>query len=137
MAQRGRKSQAELGLAKPLKSMAEPPPELSASEASLWRKVVATKPADWFLKDTEQLLIAYCRHASQAAVLDGEIGRFEASWLSTDEGLDRYRKLLDMRDRQTATLVRLSRSMRLTQQSRYCEKSAYRASGKVTQPVPW
>lgn len=140
MAQRGRKAQAALEVAAPteIRPVAEPPAVLTDYEASVWQQVVATKPAEWFQKDTEQLMISYCRHASQAAVLDEEIGRLEPEWLSTDGGLDRYRKLLDMREKQTRAINTLSRAMRLTQQARYDTQKAAVADRKATAAKkPW
>src|ERR1043165_4967430 len=39
----------------------EPLSHLTDDEASIWREVVATKPADWFMRDSQPVLAAYCQ----------------------------------------------------------------------------
>ena len=131
MDKRARKSAASLTIAHPteLCPRLAPPPELSEYEASIWHRVVNTKPAEWFKNDTEQLLISYCRHCSQASIVDIQLKDFEPGWLADKEGLDRYEKLCRLRDLQSKQINALSRSMRLTQQSQYDAAKAGRKSG--------
>ncbi len=130
--QRGRKSASSMTVV-PLAGMNPPGPPggLNETEAALWHSIVNTKPADWF-QGTEQLLIAYCHHSHTAHVLDRVLNDFEIEWLKTDEGLERYRKLLSMRELQTRTIISLSRVMRLTQQSRYTPQRAATLSDGTT-----
>lgn len=127
----------------PLKAVAvqqrmAPPGELSELEASVWNSVVNTKPADWFQDDTRQLLIAYCKHASTAMVLDQAIADFDVKWLADDEGMNRYKSLTDMREKQTRAINALSRSMRMTQQARYDTQKAAVANRKESgAKKPW
>lgn len=114
-----------------------PPAELSEYEASVWHSVVNTKPAEWFQADTRQLLIAYCKHCSTALVLDSQLDEFKPQWLADSDGLDRYRKLTDMREKQTRAINALSRSMRLTQQARYDTQKAAVADRKASGKKPW
>ncbi|MBK7520113.1 MAG: hypothetical protein IPI75_08205 [Gammaproteobacteria bacterium] len=120
MKQRGRKSvDALITLAQVrAEKRAEPPADLTPHQAALWRSVVSTKPGEWFRPDTYQILAAFCRHCSTAAVIDQEIDRFDPAWLREDGGLEQFRKLAEMRERQTRAIVSLARSMRLTQQAR-------------------
>ena len=114
-----------------------PPAELSEIEAGIWLSVTNTKPADWFQADTTLLMIGYCKHGSTAMLLDRQIDGFDPGWLATDEGIDRFRKLTDMREKQTRAINALSRSMRLTQQSKYDLKVASTTAKKATSKKPW
>ena len=140
MKQRGRKSASSLTIAPSieLERRMPPPAELTDYQASIWQQVTATKPADWFQADTNQLLIAYCDHASRKAVLKQQLDTFDPEWLKDEPGMQRYSKLLDMEEKQTRTLSALSRSMRLTQQSRYDHKTAHTTDKKKpTGALPW
>lgn len=125
---RGRKSVASLAVVHTLPGQRpEPPEELSAEQGEVWRSVAATKPADWFQPDTFPLLAAYCRHVASARVLAAAIDGFDPAWLGDADGLDRYKDLLAMRERETRAMTALARSMRLTQQSRYKAETAHTA----------
>ena len=137
MAQRGRKSAASMATVSDLPGHSvRPPPDLTEFQASIWARVVNTKPADWFTADTHDLLASYCRHVSTAAVLDQKVDEFRPEWLCDDEGMDRYRKLLDMREKQTRAITSLARSMRLTQQSKWQPVTADRKASKGGKK-PW
>lgn len=137
MKQRGRKSADQLRAVDPVASIAPPAPpsELNDHEAAVWQSVVATRPPDWF-HGTEPLLLSYCKHIGMAATLDRQIDAFTPAWLKTDGGLDRYRKLADGRYKQTAIIISLARSMRLTNQSRYTPQRAATATTR-TGSKPW
>lgn len=139
MKQRGRNATGHLQIAPAVELCPRiaPPAELSEFEAAVWVSVVNTKPAEWFQADTKQLLIAYCKHTSTAAILDDQLDAFKPEWLADTEGLDRYRKLTDMREKQTRALTALSRSMRLTQQARYDTQKAAVADRKASGKKPW
>jgi hypothetical protein len=135
MAQRGRKSAAALSVVPGIPGgRPEPPEGLTEEQAEVWRSIVATKPADWFERDTHKLLVSYCKHASIASALDREIDTFDPEWLRDKEGLDRYKSLTDMREKHTRALTALSRSMRLTHQSQYRAESAATKQRKSAKP---
>lgn len=140
MKQRGRNTSGSLKAVGTLEVCPRlaPPAELSEYEASVWHSVVNTKPAEWFQADTLQLLVSYCKHCSTALVIDRQLSVFNPDWLADDEGLDRYRKLTDLREKQTRAINALSRSMRLTQQARYDTQKAAVADRKATgKSKPW
>jgi hypothetical protein len=139
MKQRGRKTISTLRAVESIEvTPRQPPPaELSELEVGIWLSITNTKPADWFQADTEQLLVAYCKHASVAMIIDKQLDEFEPSWLSKDEGLDRYRKLTDLREKQTRVISALSRAMRLTQQSKYGPRKAHSLDMKSGGHRPW
>ncbi len=50
-------------------------------------------------------------------MLEELVASFEVKWASSDEGLQRFDKLLSMRDRSTKTIIACARSLRLTPQA--------------------
>lgn len=110
----------------------DPPQHLTQEEAALWREVVAPKPADWFMRDTQPILEAYC-HAS---VMHRALCK---RWRDTSD-------LAEVKD--IATLVKLINEtsnrmsmlavkLRLTNQSRFTPGAASTASRKVQSIRPW
>ena len=114
-----------------------PPPQLSEFEAEVWTQIVATKPADWFGADTIPLLVSYCKHISHAAVLDKQIEEFNPEWMEDDAGLNRYKTLLNLREKESRAMTALARGMRLTQQSRYSAPTAQTQARKTAAKKPW
>lgn len=103
----------------------------------MWTATVNTKPADWFQADTLPLLLSYCKHVSHSYVIDAEIAAFEPEWLRDKDGLQRYKVLTDMRDRESRALVTLARTMRLSQQSQIRPETAATKAGKAVSKRPW
>ena len=138
MNQRGRKSAASnLGIIQGSAGRrASPPPELTPFEAKLWAKLMRSKPADWFPPETHLLLAAYCRHASIIQTIDEQLDAFQAEWFETDDGLRRYDRLASIRAKQSTSLISLSRSMRLTQQSQVTAKRAASPSTRIPEDAP-
>ena len=137
MAKGGRKSAAEIGLVVTLPGQRpEPPTDLTAPQAAIWRAVVSTKPADWFGADTQPLLRSYCRHTASAETLAKHIAKLEDA---DDLDIGLYADLLKARDRETRAMAALARSMRLTQQSRYTPQAAGTKAGSVGAAArkPW
>lgn len=131
----GRKSSAQLSVIKNnIDQRPEPPDELTPEQAELWNTVVATKPADWFSADTHKLLVSFCKHATTAKMLDEQIDNFKSEWLSEPEGVTRFEKLTNMREKQSRSLTALARSMRITQQTHYRPDKAI---PKPVQNKPW
>ena len=98
---------------------AAPPKDMPADQAELWKRVVATKPADWFTADALPVLLQFCRHVSTAALLEGRIAA------STEDGIDKLDKLLALRDRESKAIQRLATALRLTPQSRIRPDTAH------------
>lgn len=139
MLQRGRKSGDALALVTVLPgARAEPPAELTPEQAEEWRAVVATKPAEWFNRDSQALLVDYCRHVIIARTIAARIDRFTSDDLDADQALERYDRLTRMLERHTRAVTTLATKMRLTQQSRYDAKSSNTASRRAGGPSkPW
>lgn len=128
MRQRGKKSEAQKATSKlavfeggkgKKNSLAHrgPPDCLDQFEAGIWQKIVGSRDDDWFDDDTEQLVISYCKHSKEAFLLDQQLAEFTPKSLKRATTLQRYDALTKMRRSVTTTLLSLSRSMRLTQQS--------------------
>jgi hypothetical protein len=108
----------------------EPPGDLSEQQRATWVAVVATKPADWFGADSFPLLVAYCKAIEVYGVIAAQVETFDAEWMLTPEGLNRYDKLTKILDRQAKQLSSLATKMRLSQQSRMSERKAETAHQK-------
>jgi phage terminase small subunit len=134
---RGRKSAASqnvvpLTLAQRLK----PPPSLTPSQRALWRKIVASKPADWFNEDSGPLLEAYCKvvmhYRHWVRLLD-------AAPPAVD--MKAMKELHDMEKKQVSLMHRLASALRLTPQSRYTPQTAAaiakRSGGVTAIDKPW
>lgn len=138
-AKRGRKSAASLAVVTPIPGQRHAPPdELTDEQADIWRAVVATKPATWFTEDTHPLLMGYCRHVVAGRSLARMIDAFDMALAETEDGLKRYEKLLQMRERESRAMTALARSMRLTQQAQLkAETAATRAASVGGARKPW
>jgi len=140
MDQRGRKSSAALSVVAGTEIDGRPkaPSDLTAFQQEVWDKTVANEAADTFKTAAlQQLLKEYCRHVSSAALLTEKIDSFDSQWLDTDEGLDRYTKLVRTRDCETKALADKATKLRLTNQSRYTPGAAGTAAKKSSDKKPW
>lgn len=115
----------------------EPPSSLTAAEKKMWREVVATRPPSWFSEEHFPLLEQYCRHKTVCDRLSKEIAAFTPKQLKQKYELMRYSRLLTMQSKQSQALIRLARAMRLTQQSTYGKKKAFRQRGIAQGRKPW
>ena len=90
------------------------PYDLTDEEAEEWRAVVNTMPADHFMRGNYALLSQYCRHVLAARRLAQLIEQ-----VAKEKDLDRkeFGVLLQLQAAESASITRLLRSMRLTQQS--------------------
>jgi hypothetical protein len=132
MAQRGRKSAASLSAVTAIPGQRVlPPRELTEEQAEEWRAIVATKPAEWFNRDSQALLVDLCRHIVIARRVAEQIDSFPADHLPTEEGLTRYKKLGAMADRHSRVISVLASKMRLAPSSRYDAKTANTAASRA------
>jgi hypothetical protein len=135
-----RKSAAALSVVQPLpeQKRPDPPDELTREEAEEWRAVVDRLPADWFPRESHQLLVQYCRHVVKARMMARLIDSFDPEWAATDEGLHRLDKLTQMAEREGRAISSLATRMRLSQQSRYAHKTAnVKAADPNASRKPW
>src|SRR6185503_11312910 len=134
---RGKKSAAQISAVVTLAVRPGPVPGMTKKQAAIWRKVVATKPVDWFAPDSFALLVCYCRACETADLLQDKIDTFELGALDDRQGLARYEKLLKMRSLQVANIGSLATKMRLSQQSRYQAKTAEAADRRANTGKLW
>lgn len=140
MATRGRKSAASLSVvAGSIDGRPQPPADLTEYQRGLWQRTVAAEPLEQFRTAAlQQLLKEYCRHAEAANILAGQIEAFDPEWLTDDDGLKRYDRLLSMRDRETKAVADKATKLRLTNQSRYTPQAAATAAKRSAAPTkPW
>lgn len=139
---RGRTSLTELMTpTNPLEREERPPApyELSDDEAAReWDAIVATMPADHFMKANHPLLVQYCRHIVAARRLDQLI----ASVMKSKKFDAReYAHLLQLQNAESQAIQRLARSMRLTQQSVTRADASKKGRGVNSAPqmieAPW
>jgi hypothetical protein len=92
----------------------EPPEELTPEQAHEWRAVVNRLRPDWFPRETQALLVQYCRLICRARFLARLIEALEAR-----ERFDvkMYRDLLRSEQAVTLCIASLSTKMRLNQTS--------------------
>ncbi len=141
MRQRGRPSAAKLAVVIPgeFGKRAEPPEFLTERQAEIWRETTASEPIDFFASAAQRGLLAdYCRHRQAAEDVSAIIDTFKPEWLKNGEGVKRYQILLRIRETETTAAMRMARSLRLTNQSRYVPHSAARAGLNAARgPKPW
>jgi len=117
----------------------EPPADLTERQAEIWREIVSSEDPNFF--DTgalRALLSGYCRHRDAAEGISKIINLFDPAWLKANEGAKRYKDLLKMRDLETRAATSLATKLRLTNQSRYNEKTAATAARNAPKKaLPW
>lgn len=139
MGTRGRKSGAELSTLRVISvKRPGPPADLTETEQQIWREIVGCMPAGFFRRAQFPILANYARHVARAALLAGEINRFEPAWLRKEGGVQRFDLLLRMAERETRAGTACARSLRLTIQSQRHPSTAGTAMRSVSQyPPPW
>jgi hypothetical protein len=133
----GRKSAAEMSVKISVLQVErpDPPEELSDNEKETWKSVTATKPSDWWRKDTHPLLVAYCKHIEGARHIDRLLASFRKQEQPEEVTFTDYLacldKLLRARDRESRCLISLARSMRISQQSIILPRGAGRQTANM------
>jgi hypothetical protein len=134
MAKRGRPSAASLEVQTAvIDVVARPdaPYDLSDEESEEWWAVVNRMPADWFPRETHAMLAQYCRHVVGARRIDQLI---KAAEKGAAVDLERYDRLLKMRERESRIMSSLANRMRLTQQATTRIEQAKKPTGGE---LPW
>ena len=114
------------------------PVHLSDAEREVWIELVNDQPADAFTVAHIPLIEQYCRHVIQSRLLSDEMLNFDRAWLSDDDGLKRYDRLLAMHEREGRAASSLATRLRITRQATVHPVTAGRAESKVARkPKPW
>ncbi|WP_194475577.1 hypothetical protein [Bradyrhizobium sp. CCBAU 53338] len=117
---------------------AQPPAELTDAQAMIWRDAVGSMPGNWLTRAAHPILIAYCRHACRARLLEMQIAQFEVEWTRVDGGLERLDKLFAMAERETRAISACARALRLTPQALMHPRTAGRRINDLPAgPRPW
>jgi hypothetical protein len=116
-----RKSAAALSIVKPVTFTPRPKPlaELTDEQQQVWRDITESMPSDWFPRCCYPLLAQLCRHICEARFIAGKLKKGAPNKTLAD-----YDKWLSMQDRESKIINALSRSLRLTNQSRYAPSTA-------------
>ena len=120
MKQAGRKSLAALAVVPTSLEAVErarPPMELTGEQAAIWNTVVGSRQAGFFTPEMFPVLVAYCKHTTEARRLDAALDGFDSEWLKEADGVARYAALAKLREMHTRAITSLATKMRLTQQS--------------------
>ena len=134
MIQRGRNSTTGLTTVAPEFTRPAAPEGLSEEETTEWNAIVGRMPADWFTRETHELLIRYLKHRTTARKLTEKI---DLVGEPTEENIIYLNRLVTLRNRESGQLVNLARAMRLTQHSRLKAETAYVKSSKSKENKPW
>lgn len=139
MGDRGRQSTAALSVVSAAPGQrVVPPVGMLAAQKKVWCGVVSSRPADWFDTGSLGLLIEYCRHMVRADELERQIRKMmRVAAVDDDDVMHQYEKILTMAHKETNAIAALATKMRLTQQSRYDDKTANTAARKSKADRPW
>ena len=113
-----------------------PPDGLTEEQKAEWLAITRRLPGDYFPRECHGLLYAYCKHVTTFRTLSAEVDRFQVEWTDEVEGLQRFDRLLAMREREGRALSSLATRLRLSPQSRYAQTAA-RAAAKEPPQGPW
>lgn len=100
-----------------------PPPELSDAAALIWRRLVASRPVDYFDAAAQQLLATLCRAQAEADRLAAIAEGMDPIAYITE--LSKLSRLVDMH---RARAAQAATRLRLTKQSQTDQKGAGRAA---------
>lgn len=145
MDQRGRKSGAKLGVVTKLpNARPKPPANFDADQAVVWKRVAASMPAGWFTTATLPLLEDYAERIVERRFVAAQIRALKVldPDLESFLAFERYKTLCGLRDKETAKITSLARSMRLTQQAQRdpgAGTTAAKRAASGTEPArkPW
>lgn len=120
MSRPGRKSAASLAIPRAFddrRVRLPAPTSLTSIEQEIWNDAVNDQPAGSFTAVHSPILEQYCRHSAQAKVIAEAIRSFNQADLNTEEGLVRYKTLLQMQERESRTMTHLAGKLRITRMS--------------------
>src|SRR5262245_26000551 len=129
-----KKSSASLSIVPPAQAgRMNPPEDMNADQAELWRQIMDSKPAGWFDEGSAPLLAEFVRAVDMANRLENLI----ADQTDRGAGQDVLGALLRGRDMERKAIATLGTKLRLTQQSRYTPQAANTANNRAQGRRPW
>jgi len=143
MRKRGRRSADEISTPKvvslPQARRPDPPGELTAEQAEIWREIAEALPADWFGRESWPLLEQFCRHTDQANRL-AEMIQARAGHIADGRpgALEGYLSLLQAQRRETAAIKSIAVALRLSPSSKVRPETAgWKRDQHAPGPRPW
>jgi phage terminase small subunit len=143
---RGRVSAAARSVAATMATMEndlrpEPPKNLDAREAQVWRDTVNSMEPDWFPPETHVMLAQYCKHCAGLDYLDKVIADLKKK-PQTKVNVSDVRKMINVRRQESKIIAHLATKMRLAQQSSYNRNKVNtvrrKAKAAASEPIsPW
>jgi hypothetical protein len=109
----------------------EAPDDLTIEQSEEWHAIVQTMPADHFMRGNYPLLAQLCRHIVSARRI-AQLVEKVANRKVLD--LKELTALFQLQAAETAAIMRLSRSMRLTQQSIMRAETTKHPNGPTKRP---
>ncbi len=141
MAQRGRKSSANIAMLMPLDAgniealqRLKPPEGLTLDERRVWKVMVDGKPPEWFGLEHVPIMLGYVRATVAADEWDRLIKTLDKSAPEYPKLLQRYNA---NRKQETNQINLLARSMRLTHQSAFRQAHVTPKGSAVAGARPW
>ena len=110
---------------------ADAPYDLTDEESDEWCAIVGAMPADHFMRGNYALLGQYCRHIVAARRVAQLI---ESAAKQREFDRKEFGILLRVQAAETGSIIRLSRSMRLTQQSVMRAETTKHPKGQMKKP---
>jgi hypothetical protein len=99
---------------------------------------VDSMPADWFGRETHELLAAYCRHIVRGRILSDALAAAPQRALGTENGLKHYERMAAAAERESRAATAIARALRMTPASRIRPDSAGRRMANAPiGPAPW
>ena len=137
MGARGKRSAADLAVVTVIGSERPAPwPALTEAEATYWRNVVDSLPADWFRPSDLPQLAAYCKAAAQQDAAHARLADEDAVEMNaagTRVPNPNFRIIAAC----TQQMAQLAGKLRLCPSARYDEKKAARAGKDAPAAKPW
>jgi hypothetical protein len=136
---RGRKSMTDLMIDGSTTIVQRPdaPYDLTDAEADEWRAIVNSMPAEHFARVHYPMLVQLCRHKAASNRVAQLVEQCCAKRKGKTFNLNEFDTLSAMQARETSAIIRLQRSMRLTQQSLYRAESVKPRPLIGTKKAPW
>lgn len=121
MGARGRESAAELVVATDntaeIAKRPDAPAHLTLEQKEIWRQTVDSLPADWFRKETLDVLAQYCRHVAEARDIANMLADMKASGDKFD--VREYAALVRCQAGETEKINSTATKLRITLQATY------------------
>ena len=108
----------------------DPPPDMPAAAAAVWRDVVSSMKARHFTKETHALLARYCHAMAECDRLETELARVGV-------GLPSYDRLSQRLNGTMTVALSYARALRLTPKSNLESRADAREPHRIMGPKPW